>query len=435
MRNYNNKYTFNDLIFTILIFLFPILPQYVYIIGGINVFNFTILIFILFFISQGYLRVWKIPTPMYFFWLFSVYYIGRYVADGEILGSITYAMAFIMIPYLIVGYVDTRERFVKLIDVLIAGGAVLGVLGIIESILGFNFIQLLANSSNTEFFHDIRYGLLRIMTTFGQPIAYGIYQVFIFALIYYRLHMDITPRTKRRLIWAELLSIANILLSVSRIPFLMLLMFLILILYRSSKTKFARYMIIAGFLLLVGSIICASVGIKIPFIDDLMQLIQNLFGSNSSSNNAEGLGDRLGLWMWVTGEMDGIWLFGKGQTSLFSYEVYEWFTKTSIENYYLHTLYYTGIIGLIFLLLSYVFSLIFSAKISKKRGPIAQEKDVRFSDVIFVLFLSYFIGMLGVQESDMTRTYVVFVALLLSYNRLPMTPAERIIHEDRTNGI
>ena len=43
---------------------------------------------------------------------------------------------------------------------------------------------------------------------------------------------------------------------------------------------------------------------------------------------------------------------------------------------------------------------------------------VGFNSMMRVLLLVYYIIELGVQESDMTRIYVIIIALLISYNRI-----------------
>lgn len=63
----------------------------------------------------------------------------------------------------------------------------MSLLGIVESITKINLFQLFSNANGLTFFHEVRYGFLRIMGTFGQPISYGLYQVFIIALIIYRM--------------------------------------------------------------------------------------------------------------------------------------------------------------------------------------------------------------------------------------------------------
>ena len=131
-----------------------------------------------------------------FYWVFMIMMTIKYLADAGPLKAATYAMSFVLLPLFFISVIDTKSKFIKVIDTLIAAGLFLGILGLIESVMKFNFIQLLA-SDGTEFFHEVRYGLLRIMTTFGQPIAYGLYQVFIIVLINYLSLIHISEPTRR----------------------------------------------------------------------------------------------------------------------------------------------------------------------------------------------------------------------------------------------
>lgn len=75
---------------------------------------------------------------------------ASYFTDAGILKTITYVMSFILLPWIVISIINTEERFFKVIDALIAGGALLGILGIAEALLKFNFIQPLA-SGDIEF--------------------------------------------------------------------------------------------------------------------------------------------------------------------------------------------------------------------------------------------------------------------------------------------
>ena len=193
-----------------MIFLYPILPQYVYVVGGINVVNMLLAIFCFTYIFM-YGKICRIALKdsIIFYWIFMTMMTIRYFLDAGILKAGTYAMSFIILPLFCISVIDTKNKFIKAIDTLIAAGLFLGILGLIESVLRFNFIQIFA-SSGSEFFHEIRYGLLRIMTTFGQPIAYGLYQVFIVALINYRRGIE---HNRKYLNICYVISVLNIFLS------------------------------------------------------------------------------------------------------------------------------------------------------------------------------------------------------------------------------
>lgn len=131
-----------------------------------------------------------------------------------------------------------------------------------------------------------------------------------------------------------------------------------------------------------------------------------------------GIGDRADLWSWVAGSMGGSWTFGKGPSADFVYEVHPWQIKTSIESQYLSTLYHNGVVGLLLLIFSYIAVLLKARRREYRRGPSPFESKLPFSFVVFSILLVYFLCELGVQETDMARTYAVWLALFASYCRL-----------------
>ena len=416
--------------FTLLtLFLYPILPQYVYVVGGVNVVNALLLLFCVVYIF-GYRRIARldIKRNIIFFWIYMIALAISYFLDAGLIRTVTFVMSFILLPWFVITIVDSEDRFMQVIDTLIAAGFILGILGIIEAILKTNFIQLLARDE-VVFFHEIRYGLLRIMGTFGQPIAYGLYQVFITALIYYRKN---TSHHGRFLNVIYVVSVLNIFLSVSRIPIISLVVLQLLLTYRKSSKKFFNYVFFAVIIILLYLIVGTSVGLEIPFVDDLLETVNQLISGNSATTGSTvGVGNRLDLWLWVYLSMGNNWVTGHGPTAEFAYQVYEWQTKTSIENQYLYILWHNGIIGLILLVLSYVSVLRFTFK---RRNVFldANRERISFNMVMCITLFTYYIASFGVQESDMARIYTVFIALLIAYNRIN---SRRLNDENRYNGI
>lgn len=404
------------------IFLFPILPQYIYIIGGINVVNMLIAIFVIIYVLlYGKVIKPQLKNDIIFYWLFMIMVAIRYLIDSEPLKAITYMLAFVLLQWFFISIIDSESRFSKAVDTLIAAGCFLGVLGIIEAIFKTNFIQLFA-SSNIEFFYDVRYGLLRIMTTFGQPITYGLYQVFVIVLINYR--MGVVGKNKQ-LKLCYFISVLNIFLSVSRIPILAYILVQIVLIYHKSQKKFLNYLIIGCVVILICIILGTAFGLKIPFVDDLVQTISQIFSGNTESTSKTiGVGNRFDLWSWVYLSMGNHWIWGNGMTAKFAYEVYTWQTKTSIENQYLFVLWHNGIVGLVMLILSYISTLIFTWKRRKQYINQGNEK-ISFNVVMFVIMIVYYIAELGVQETDMTRMYSVFIALIIAYNRIANKTIEK----------
>lgn len=414
----------------LVLFLYPILPQYIYIVEGVNVVNALLLIFCLIYVFF-YARVVKLGVRenIAFFWIYMIVIAVSYFFDAGLLRTVIFTMSFIILPWFVITVVNSEERFIKVIDVLIAAGFLMGVLGLIEAILKTNFIQLLAGT-DVEFFHEIRYGLLRIMTTFGQPISYGMYQVFIIALINYRKN---TFKNKRFLSVIYVVSVLNIFLSVSRIPIIAFIALQMLLTYKKSSKKFFNYLFLVVIIILFYLIVGTSAGLRIPFVDDLLQTLNQLIsGSGSTTGSTVGVGNRLDLWSWVYQSMGSEWITGHGPTAEFAYQVYDWQTKTSIENQYLYILWHNGLIGLVLLVLSYISILWFSFK---RRNVFLNKHNeaISFNTVVCMTMFTYYVASFGVQESDMARFYTVFIALLIAYNRI--VGKGRLNDENRFNRI
>ena len=252
--------------------------------------------------------------------------------------------------------------------------------------------------------------------------SYGLFQVFIVALIIYRMNL-LDDRAKSK--WLKIgyiVSVINVIFTVSRIPIIALILIHLIYGMMQSKEKRRKHIFLVVVIGFIGILICDVLNISIPLLDDLAETLQQLIGGQvESSSTTVGLGNRLQLWAWVSESMVGglnTWIWGRGITTKFAYQVYEWQTKTSIENQYLYFLFHNGIVGLSTLLLSYVSILRFAFKCERKCGKRDNEVEYSFNIIILILLSVYYVVELGVQESDMSRIYVVLVSLLISYNRL-----------------
>ena len=107
------------------IFLFPILPQYIYIIGGINVVNMLIAIFVIIYVLlYGKVIKPQLKNNIIFYWLFMIMVAIRYLIDSEPLNAITYMLAFVLLQWFFISIIDSESRFSKAVDTLIAAGSV-----------------------------------------------------------------------------------------------------------------------------------------------------------------------------------------------------------------------------------------------------------------------------------------------------------------------
>ena len=259
-------------------------------------------------------------------------------------------MNYILVPFIVISYVDSKTKLDRAINSIILGGFVLGLFGLAEEFFKTNFFQMFANGEDASFYYEIRYGLLRIMTTFGQPISYGIYQCFILGLLFYKFEKQ--RRMSLLLFIVYLISILNIVFTVSRLPIIIMITLHIIFIYKHFYKNKDLVTVVLIAITFFGVLLVSQ--IQFNFMDDLISTFKSLLNQDSidTTSGVIGIGNRIDLYYWVGQSMNGNWLFGNGNKQ-FSYEVYSWFTKTSIENQYLNILFTNGITGLVLLVLSY----------------------------------------------------------------------------------
>lgn len=416
----NNKLYY--VILEIIIFFFPILPLYIYFFAGINLVNFLMIIFLLWLLARQKITVISSFEFMRFIGIYGIFNALMCLRDAEVITFGTQIIAYVIFPYIVITYVNEKDKFIRIVDILILGGFILGCLGVIEAICGVNIFQNFSDiqGNGISFHHDVRYGLKRVMSTFGQPIGYGMYQVFILTLITYRLGSEITITKKRKLKIAYVLCFVNVFLSVSRIPIIAIAMIYVLIILLSAKRKYVNGLAIGILILIFTMLFCEFIGYEIPIISDLWRTIFLLIqGVDQGDKSTIGIGNRLDIWYWLKETLVGPeWIWGRGYAENFSYQVNAWTVKTSLENQYLNVLFHTGLIGVSILVGSYVATMIYLWKNKSVYISGIDRTKYGFNKLNLALLFTYFCMGFGVQETDMRRLYVVLIALVIVYNRL-----------------
>ena len=135
--------------------------------------------------------------------------------------------------------------------------------------------------------------------------------------------------------------------------------------------------------------------------------------SGGTEGTYAGMGDRLSLFTWVMNSMNGNFLLGNNGTA-FSYKVYDWFTKTSIENEYLNYFYNYGFIGLSLCIVSYISNIVCFYK--KRNANEMIESSLGFNYMTFmtlsVLYVFVFFSALNAALS----IQIVLIGLATSMN-------------------
>jgi O-antigen ligase len=170
--------------------------------------------------------------------------VTKFTLGNEVLKQLTFTLSFFLIYYLIVSVVRTAEDAELPIRVLVLGGAVLGVLGIVETKIGFNPFDHLDrvlpfltpdedNLADTTF----RAGLTRAYGSAQHPIAFGAALTILIPPALY-----LAYRRKRKLWWlATLLVLLGSLTAVSRTTVVMLLAALIVIILLRPAAVFEHW--------------------------------------------------------------------------------------------------------------------------------------------------------------------------------------------------
>lgn len=420
-------------LFFLLLFLYPVLPANYYV-GTFSYANLSALLivlgFVMFQVSRFDGAVFRFNLA---FWQFLIVYGIFIFATGSFASGLAWLASRVLVPMVIIFTIRTRQDLNLAIDLMILSSALLGLLAIIEAISGTYLLQG-AVLSNTLGFQAERYNVLRSSTTFVHPIGFGLYEAMVAVLTSYRIFSGV-PRGRRAwYVVAYVLAAIAVLLSVSRLAIGLLVIAQTLVLLRVGPGKLFRTIIYAVVLGGLAQIFFwGSEPLDFAALaSDAWNSVAALFGlrSAAASSSAIGFGNRVDLYAWVLAAMNGNYLWGMGVTAVFSYQMTEWFAKTSIEVHYLDIFYQCGAVGLASLVISYVGTFVFFWR--RRDFRILEGTRLPFLFVLSVLLLTYYLSMFGVNETDTSRIYVELVALGIAYVR--MCASQAVLSADGDPG-
>lgn len=411
----------NVILFFVL--LYPIIPIYIEI-GPLNFAHIISIILALFFL----LSINKEPIPIIssniLFWIHMMVYMVQALKDSNIMKSLSYFIAPILICYILVVKIKSSEMFLSVLDKLIIGGFILCIYGIVESITRVNILHLYANS-DIEFYKEIRLGNLRVVSTFAHPIVYCNYLLLLSSVLLYRMTTELSKRKKKFFIITYIVLLINVVCTLSRSSLIAIAMLHIILGYKIGFFKvFKNVMpafVLGGFTIIVLELMGKDILINgqniiymfISLIDSsYAQKYSATFGRNSS-----GVGQRTLLYQWVYRAIQSHKIFGLGTDAAFSYQVNIYWTKTSIENQYLYELYQHGFVGLITMTLSYVGSVFYALNHYLKRKAAFFENELSFNFVIAVTLIIYYVELFAVRQTSDSRLYYIIISMLIVYNR------------------
>jgi len=411
--------------------LYPITPDYFRLFGFPVQFLETILAVFLLFILSGFkypiIKGKKVNRVFYSTMAWAIAMIAIYLLHGS-----TYALYSIFIPWIVlfpylIKYINTKDKFLKVIDILIMCGFIVAVLAIIDEITGINVFWYLNNSGTDIYIHEARIGIARVYSFSSHPNSYSLYCVFIEALIFYRLFCTSLVKKVFYKISYVLVFMAAC-CTASRSSILLLVLVQVILLWFCGYKRFLRYLFygLLGIFVMVFIISLIAPGL-FDSINRIFILTMAVFSDSYAEQlralgyqwTTNGVADRFILWNIIFSKMGGHYLFGYGPSTLLegvklvnSLGVSN--EKTSIEVQFLLVLYRYGIFVAITEEMRNIIQFSVGFKNRKIMGP--WENKLGFNKLCFIVFASYFLMLFTLNQTDTVRIYMIMSAMFLSYN-------------------
>ena len=363
----------------------------------------------------------------YFNLIYAVVYISALLIhfySGSVYSIVLFISYFALTHMIVAQSVRTKKDFDQSLSIILAVLTIYSVFVLIESITGVNAFDIVFARPSTWVGHGVkRYGLYLSTGFMSVMHNNATLMCMAWALAAYRLCNCGNHKIRWFVVWAIIgLSCMTIM---SR-TILFTAPFLQLIIFHKQGTKWlsqrAVVLVVIGTFLFVfiGSemlapLLNAVVGLVAPIVDEIFgTTLKTQVGSTLG-----GSGHRSILWVWILDAVKGSLLFGKGFTEEWTTTVYGqnligqvWSSqKTSIEVYWLRTLYNTGLFGLIGFI---VYQVGVFLKTWRQRVN-CYEKKVTFQYTVKWIAVFYFFHLFGLAASEDLQFFYLLFALYLSY--------------------
>lgn len=386
---------------------------------GMYSFRLVIVSFLIlgFFIMQKQIRISGIfKRPGYILYILML--CGQYICHGEIVSLIGYLADICFLYLLLNSFIENKIDLDFYVKVFLKILVIYCIQCIFETLTGIN-IWSFFGVGISEY---QRYGFYRCYGAFTTPINNGVFLFLTFPLIWY---------AKEYCKEKKLVKICNffvwiaLICTLSRAPILGALLIHILIVWRTGivvfiKKNFLKIIVIAFFGTLAIATIPSISRATTAFVNMFLAIINPEIANSiadSFGKNAVGIGQRNNLYAWVWETVKNQKWFGMGPNAKFAYdwEVNSGYiaTKTSIENFYLATLYRFGIVGLISLIIFFFGEIIsILRKINRSNKLQLNKEKTTFEFKIFFTIIIYFIVLTTVSAMDDYK--MLFILILLS---------------------
>ena len=414
------------------IILFSVLPGY-FQIGGVRAINILVLLFVgmYVFLKRGHLPPVHLGAGLsivVLIWVIARVFI--YFVHSEIDLAVLFLLFFLFAGYIIVGWINSKERFFKAIDVIIRTAGVVCFFGIIESFTHFNIFSLLNNSGAILNYNAERLGLLRIISFTYHAISYSLYLALVGCLTIYRISNLRSKVQKRNFTIIYILIVINILLTLSRSIIIVFIAAQLILMYKFGMTRMLKriglFVLALAILATVYSAITGTENLALQVIYMILAVFDGRYADMLSSSwgveDKSGVGNRLQLYGWVWISVRNNLLYGFGENTLFRYTfdvsngIYTWQnTKRSIEVNHLWLLYHYGLIGMIPETFMYIFVMI-KGLIQSVRRHASWEGRINFNFLFFTIILMDLISWFAVNSSSEWTTMYLIWFLWAAYN-------------------
>ena len=317
--------------------------------------------------------------------------------------------------YIVVISTRNKESFIAFINAMVNVSVALSIVAIFEEVMRYNWIKDFApNDFSGSFMEVVRAGIFRVQTIFAQPIVFGWFMLIMSGIILYKVSISRGKIRQRAWVAYVLCCIAEV-FAFSRSPLFGFVILQIVLLSRMKVISLKKsFLIKSGVIVtILGIIVLTSSSAKSAFSSFFESFFMIFKDSSETEGTYAGMGDRLSLFTWVMNSMNGNFLLGNNGTA-FSYKVYDWFTKTSIENEYLNYFYNYGFIGLSLCIVSYISNIVCFYK--KRNANEMIESSLGFNYMTFatlsVLYVFVFFSALNAALS----IQIVLIGLATSMN-------------------
>ncbi|MBR5349027.1 MAG: O-antigen ligase family protein [Lachnospiraceae bacterium] len=408
--------------------LYPICPGY-FSIGGMQVRELilTITAIMLILLSKTIVVTKKDRSYPVFFeiMIWSGIFALIQIYHSEWIILLSQVMLWIVVIFFGSKVINTKERFLEIVDCLIWGGIFVGLCGLAEEFTHFNFFSLINTIGTKMNYNPNRLGILRIISFTSHAISYGCYCMIILTMVAYRL----TIEKKRFLYFAGVLMLVNEVFAMSRGPMIGLAIEGVLILWFSGHQAFLKKVFKWIMVLVIMVLLACVVSNKVRTTVKLSgYVVLAMFDDDYAArlaeygfkDNAGGIGNRIDLYKWVYEEaQDSLWL-GKGAYKQFEHKFINSGgyvqTKSSIEVEWLRTFFRYGYIGLYAEIFLYL-ALILHSLYKKLKTPTEWEGHLSYARVVAALLIGYVVVMFSVMQNQEVQALSVVILLLVAYAR------------------